>query len=112
VKMDGQNTDTCVLCGASAYEEKYYLNPEFEKLPEEIKKELRIICILFVHEIGGVFLMEFDGEGFLQFRTQAEDSDYNYDEIGAALMVKEIEKQRRDLIEGLELYYRTITHKI
>ena len=101
----------CVLCGASAYEEKYYLNPQFEKLPEEVKKELRIICILFVDEIGGVFLMEFDEKGYLQFYTQAEDFDYNYDEIGAALMVKEIEKQRRELIEGLEMYYRAISRK-
>ena len=46
MKMDSRKTDTCVLCGASAYEEKYYLNPDFERLPEEIKKELRIICIL------------------------------------------------------------------
>ena len=24
--------ETVVLCGASAYEEKYYLNPDFQKL--------------------------------------------------------------------------------
>ena len=79
-----------VLCAASAYEQKYYLNPLFAKLPEAIRRELQIICVLFVEEIGGRFLMEFDEEGNLLFRTDALDSDYNYDEIGAALMVKEI----------------------
>ena len=101
--------DVTVLCGASAYEEKYYLNPLFERMPEEVKKELRTICILFVEEAGGVFLMEFDQDGSLQFPTEAKDSDYQYDEIGAALMVKEIERRRRDLIEGLEMYFRIIS---
>ena len=95
-----------VLCAASAYEQKYYLNPLFGKLPEQIRKELQIICVLFVEEIGGRFLMEFDEEGNLLFRTDALDSDYNYDEIGAALMVKEIRKNREDLLTQLELYYQ------
>lgn len=95
-----------VLCAASAYEQKYYLNPLFGKLPEQIRKELQIICVLFVEEIGGRFLMEFDEEGNLLFRTDALDSDYNYDEIGAALMVKEIRKNREDLLSQLELYYK------
>ena len=30
--------ETVVLCGASAYEEKYYLNPQFSKLPEHIRR--------------------------------------------------------------------------
>ena len=29
-----------VLCAASAYEEKFYLNPEFDALPESVKQEL------------------------------------------------------------------------
>ena len=28
-----------VLCAASAYEQKFYLNPEFESLPENIRQE-------------------------------------------------------------------------
>ena len=31
-----------VLCAASSYEQKYYLNPEFESLPEAVKQELQI----------------------------------------------------------------------
>ena len=27
-----------VLCAASAYERKFYLNPEFNSLPEEVKQ--------------------------------------------------------------------------
>lgn len=105
-----QNTsqENVVLCAASAYEEKYYLNPLFGKLPEDIKKELKIISVLFTNEIGGIFMMEFDEEGNLQFRTEARDSDYSYDDIGSALMVKEIQKNRRELLRSLELFYQVV----
>ena len=97
-----------VLCGASAYEEKYYFNPRFEKLPEDIRQELRIICVLFVEEIGGTFLMEYEEDGSLSFRTEAKDSDYNYDEIGAALMIREIRNNKRELLESLEVFYKVL----
>ena len=103
-----EEKDTVVLCGASAYEEKYYLNPMFEKLPESIRKELQIICVLFTQEIGGAFFFEFDQDANLTFKTQARDSDYNYDEIGAALMIKEIQKNKAELLASLELFYRTV----
>ena len=38
-----------VLCGANSYEEKYYLNPDFEQLPDHVKDELKIMCVLYVH---------------------------------------------------------------
>lgn len=95
-----------VLCAASAYEEKYYLNPKFDKLPESIKNELKIICVLFTEEIGGSFMLVFDPEGELLFRTESLPSDYDYDEIGAALMCREIRTRRSDLMRGLELYYK------
>ena len=101
-------SETTVLCAASAYEEKYYLNPAFSKLPEDIQKELKIISVLFTEEIGGIFIMEFDPDGNLQFKTEARDSDYSYDEIGSALMIKEIQKSRRELLEELELFYKVV----
>ena len=35
-----------VLCGASAYNKKFYLNEDFKGLPEQIKNELKIMCVL------------------------------------------------------------------
>lgn len=101
-------SESVVLCAASAYEEKYYMNPLFDKLPEDIKKELRIISILYTEEIGGIFIMEFDDEGNLKFKTEAKDSDYSYDEIGSVLMVKEIKKNRQELLRSLELFYKVV----
>ena len=37
--------DEIILCSASKYTQKYYLNEDFDNLPTEVKKELRILCI-------------------------------------------------------------------
>ena len=34
-----------VLCGASAYSKKFYLNERFRGLPAQIKDELKIMCL-------------------------------------------------------------------
>lgn len=106
--MDTSNNRGCVLCGASVYEQKYYFNKDFDKLPEAVKKELNIICVLFTEEIGGVFRIVFDEDGEILIETDADENDYLYDEIGSRLMVKEIQKNRQELFEELRLFYRLI----
>lgn len=98
--------DRTVLCGASAYEQKYYFNPEFNSLPEQVKDELHIMCVLFTAEIGGVFTLVYDEDGNLEFETQAMEADGLFDEIGAALKIKKLRYEKQDLLESLELYYR------
>ena len=72
-----------VLCASSAYEEKYYLNEDFVQMPESIKEELQIMCVLFTADVGGILTMEFDEEGNLLFQTEADEGDLLYDEIGS-----------------------------
>ena len=48
--------DKVILCGSNKYEQKYYLNEDFNGLPEEIKKELKIMCVIFTEEVGGILL--------------------------------------------------------
>ena len=43
-----------VLCAASAYEKKFYLNQAFSGLPQSIKDELKIMCVLFTEDVGGI----------------------------------------------------------
>lgn len=98
--------DNIVLCGASSYEQKYYFNKDFASLPDHVKQELQIMCVLFTEEIGGILTLEYDEEGNLQFRTEAIEADARYDEIGAALRIKQIRQEKRELLESLEMYYR------
>ena len=98
--------DNIVLCGASSYEQKYYFNKDFNSLPDHVKQELQIMCVLFTEEIGGILTLEYDEEGNLQFRTEAIEADARYDEIGAALRIKQLRQEKRELLESLEMYYR------
>ena len=98
--------DKIVLCGASAYEQKYYFNQDFNSLPEAVKQELQIMCVLYTEEIGGILTLEFDDDGNLQFKTEALDADAMYDEIGSVLKIKKIQEEKRELLESLEMYYR------
>ena len=96
-----------VLCGANAYEQKYYLNPDFEGLPTQIREELQIMCVLFTEEIGGVLIVEFDDEdGTLLLKTTSQENDFMYDEIGGELKIKQLLRDKQELFQSLELYYK------
>lgn len=95
-----------VLCGANAYEKKYYYNEKFAGIPDSIKDELHIICVLFTEEIGGIFTIGFDEAGNVSLRTQYSEDDYLYDEIGSGLLINEVRRRRQEMFESLHLYYR------
>ena len=95
-----------VLCGANAYEQKYYFNERFNGIPQPIKDELHIICVLFTEEVGGIFTIVFEEDGTLSLETQAAEEDYLYDEVGSGLLVGEIRRKRQELLESLGVYYR------
>ena len=93
--------DRIVLCGASAYEQKYYFNPDFDALPQQVKEELQILCVMYTEEIGGILTLEFDEDGNLEFKTEALD-----DEIGSVPRIKRVGKEKQELLASLEMYYR------
>lgn len=101
-----------VLCGANAYEKKYYFNEEqFEMIPDSIKQELHVICVLFTEEVGGVFTIAFEEDGNVVMETNADDDDIYYDEISSGLLISEIRRSRQELFESLSLYYRVFIKK-
>ena len=100
-----------VLCGANAYDKKYYFNEQFDKIPDSIKDELHIICVLFTEEVGGIFTLVFEADGSLSMETDAEENDIYYDEISSGLLISEIRRNRQELLESLSLYYRVFILK-
>ncbi len=95
-----------VLCAASAYTRQYYFNPFFRDIPEEVRQELQILCVLFTEDVGGTLVLRFDEDGTLLFETAAAEEDLLYDEVGSGLKIKEIREKKADLLESLEMYYR------
>ena len=100
--------DEVVLCGSSAYTRKFYLNEDFENLPEQIKNDLKILCVLYTEDVGGTLQLIFDEEGNLTFRTECEENDFMYDEIGSVLKVKELQRTKPELLDSLQLFYQVI----
>lgn len=106
-----ENNGRIVLCGANAYEKKYYFNEKFKGIPESVKEELHIICVLFTEEVGGVFTIVFEEDGTVSFETDAYEEDILYDEISSGLLVREIKMKRQELMESLSLYYKIFVLK-
>lgn len=100
------NQEKVVLCGANSYDKKYYLNEDFKLLPEAVKSELQILCVLFTEEVGGILILEFDVESSLNLNVQSDEWDLLFDEIGAELKIKQLRDTKRDLFESLEMYYK------
>lgn len=98
--------DEMVLCGASFYTKKYFLDENFEGLPKSIKDELKITCVLYTEEVGGTIQLIFDEEGTLEIRVSAQEDDILFDEIGSGLKVGQIRREKAELFEALEMYYR------
>lgn len=95
-----------VLCAASSYEQKYYLNPEFESLPEAVKQELHIMCVLYTADVGGVLLLVFDENGNLELKVEHNEGDFSFDEIGSVLKIKELQDTKEELFKSLEMFYK------
>lgn len=95
-----------VLCVSNSYEKKFYLNDDFQSLPKQVKDELKIMCVLYTEDVGGILSLEYDEDGNLQFVVQADEGDLLFDEIGSVLKMKRIREDKKELLEALETYYK------
>ena len=95
-----------VLAVSSSYDRKYYFNPDFDALPEGIKEDIQVMMVMFTMEIGGILTIAFDEDGQMLIETESDDEDILYDEIGAHLKVKQMTKEKAELFEGLEMFFR------
>ena len=92
-------SEVITLAAASTYDKKYFLNPDFNGLPDTIKDEIKVLCVSHVADVGGIIMMAFDEEGNLYLEVTADEEDVLYDEIGSHLRVK------RTQINQSELFY-------
>ena len=106
IREENIMNEEIVLCAANSYEQKFYLNPEFDTLPENIRQELQIMCVLYTEDVGGILMLVFDENGNLELKVDHEESDFFFDEIGSVLKIKELQQTKRELFESLELFFR------
>ena len=98
--------ENIVLCGASSYSEKYYLNPAFARLPSMVRDELQIMCVMFTEDVGGVLTLEFTPDDELIFNVRSAEGDQRFDEIGSGLLIRKLQGEKSKLMEQLTLYYK------
>jgi len=99
-----------ILCGASYYEQKFYLNPAYSSLPEQVKDELKVMCVMFVDEVSGIIMLEFDDDGNLQIVVTSKPDDFYFDEIGSRLKITQLRTGKRELFSQLEEYYHAVSN--
>nr|WP_298050721.1 DUF6145 family protein [uncultured Lachnoanaerobaculum sp.] len=106
--FDLTKSDSIVLCGASSYVQKYYFNKKFKRLPDEIKDELKIMCVSFAEEAGGILTLEFDKSGNLNFCVRVDDGDFYFDDIESGLRISSYQRKKEELLSQLELFYKVV----
>lgn len=94
-----------ILCACSNYERKFWLNPRFSNLPKAVADELKVMSVLFTEDVGGILLIRFDEDGQVVLVTRHDEADYNYDEIGAGLKIRAMEREHEELFTQLQMYY-------
>ncbi len=95
-----------ILCCSNSYEQKYYMNEEFDKLPDSIKDELKVMCVLFTEDVGGILTLAYDEDGNLEFDVMCDEGDLLFDEIGCGLKIKQIQADKLEMLQALELFYK------
>jgi len=100
--------DNRILCACSSYEQKYYFNKRFDNLPEAVKEELHIMCVMYTEDVGGIITLEFSETGELLIHVLSEEGDLLFDEIGSELKIKQLKNVKGELFEQLEKYYKAL----
>ena len=91
-----------VLCGANASNMKFYFNEaRYGILPEAVKEELKILCVLYCADVGGAITLSFDEDHRLRITTLSP-----IDEIGAELKVKAMQMDNQEFFGQLEEFSR------
>ncbi|MCL1936174.1 MAG: DUF6145 family protein [Defluviitaleaceae bacterium] len=95
-----------ILVASSVYNEKYYIESEFEKIPINIQEELKTICIKTSNYLHCIFLIGFNEDGSIYFEARAKDEDNLFKENETDEVINIIIEQNKELIESLTLWYK------
>ncbi len=97
-----------ILCSASYYKHGYFFNEKFDRLPDRIKRELRVIVSVLAERTKGIAIIGFykdSADVYIEVMNQSDD--FLYDDIGAKLEVGYTEKNNEELFNSLSLWYKT-----
>lgn len=101
-----------VLCSASYYKQGYYFAEEFNSIPDNIKRELRVITVCLSEKTRGISILGFyKDSGDFYIEVMNAPDDFLYDDIGARFEAAQVERENRELFNSLVLWYKTFILK-
>ena len=56
--------------------------------------------------MGGILTLVYEENGELCFEVTSKEGDPMFDEIGSHLKIKQLQTEKRDLLEALQMYYK------
>ena len=95
-----------IIGAANGLIKKYYLNPAFQELPKEIQDEIKLICVTMAEKLQCTFLVAIDEQGNALFQIAPQEGDIGFDQIGAELEIKRLQREKKELYGALELWYK------
>lgn len=117
-KIDKDNNLTVneetIIAVSNSYITKYYLDERLDKsLTKELKDGLKFLMIALTEENGGILECRYDDKStMIHFFTYKDDNDFLYDEIGANLHLRKMERENEEFFENLALYCKMKFHQV
>lgn len=97
--------DYITIIVSNSYNKKFYLDKNLNKLPNEIKNEIKILFVKFTEKYGGIIEVIFDKiNSDLIFRTYKNDNDFDYDEINVNYKMSKMQKDNEQLFLNIALF--------
>jgi len=94
-----------IITAASFYKKARYFNDTYKNLPTAVREELLAACALTAEAVRGVVSIGFYSDGTVFIEAEGAEDDWNYDEIGARLIVDEMTTEKAELLRALRLWY-------
>lgn len=94
-----------IFITASYYKQQYYANPRFQGLPADIRNDMRDLSIMLAEKLHGIITLGFYPSGDVFFEIDPEEGDFEFDDIGAKLELKEIEEENKERFKTMKLWY-------
>lgn len=99
-----------IIGAANPAARKYFEGPDFADLPQDVRREVKALCVTTAERIGATFLLVLAEDGVVRCQT-VTDEEAVFDSIGAELTIKEIYRQKAELFRAISLWYAVFQGK-
>ena len=94
-----------IIAAASFAQKKYFFEPSFSDLPESVQEEIHVLCVTLAEKLECTFTISFLEDGDVQFEVIQTENIIDFDDIGAELEIKEIRREKSELLKALKIWY-------